>query len=216
MSNPKQVNTSSKSIGAGLLVAFTASLCCITPVFATLAGIGGVAATFSWMEPFRPYLIGLTVLVLGFAWYQKLKPRTKEEIECACEDDEQPSFWQSKKFLGIVTVFAALMLAFPSYSGIFFSSSNANNVIVVRENNIQNAELSIKGMTCTGCEHSVTAALKSSEGVIEASSSYQNGVAIVKFDHTKASVDQLATAVEEATGYKVTDKKIIKEEAINQ
>ena len=97
MSNSNQSNTSSKSIGAGLLVAFTASLCCITPVFATLAGIGGVASSFSWMEPFRPYLIGLTVLVLGFAWYQKLRPRTQEEIDCACEEDEKPSFWQNAK-----------------------------------------------------------------------------------------------------------------------
>ncbi|SMG23374.1 Copper chaperone CopZ [Marivirga sericea] len=216
MSSSNQSNTSSKNIGAGLLVAFTSSLCCVTPVFATLAGIGGIASSFSWMEPFRPYLIGLTVLVLGFAWYQKLKPRTQEEIECACEDDEQPTFWQSKKFLGIVTVFAVLMLAFPTYSGIFFSdNSNTSNVIVVSENDILNAELSIKGMTCTGCEHSVNAALNNSEGVLEASSSYENGIALVKFDQSKVSVEQLATAVEEATGYKVTGKKIIKEETLN-
>jgi copper chaperone CopZ len=217
MSNSNKSNSSSKSIGAGLLVAFTASLCCITPVFATLAGIGGIASSISWMEPFRPYLIGLTVLVLGFAWYQKLKPRTQEEIDCACEDDERPSFWQSKKFLGIVTVFAVLMLAFPTYSGIFFSdNSNTSNVIVISENDILNAELSIKGMTCTGCEHSVNAALNNSEGVLEASSSYENGIALVKFDQSKVSVEQLATAVEEATGYKVTGKKIIKEETLNQ
>ncbi|MEQ8683428.1 MAG: mercuric transport protein MerTP, partial [Cyclobacteriaceae bacterium] len=161
-------------------------------------------------EPFRPYLIGLTILVLGFAWYQKLRPRTQEEIDCACDEDERPSFWQSKKFLGIVTVFAVLMLAFPSYSGIFFSdNSNADKIIVVKENDILNAELSIKGMTCTGCEHSVNAALNNSEGVLEASSSYESGIATVKFDQTKVSVDQLATNVEEATGYKVTDKKVI-------
>ncbi|GAB3343693.1 hypothetical protein GCM10027429_34640 [Marivirga atlantica] len=210
MSNSNQTNTTSKSVGAGLLVAITASLCCITPVFATLAGIGGIASSFSWMEPFRPYLIGLTILILGFAWYQKLRPRTQEEIECACEEDEKPSFWQSKKFLGIVTVFAVLMLAFPSYSGIFFSgNSNASNVIVVKENDILNAELSIRGMTCTGCEHSVNAALNNSEGVLEASSSYDSGMAIVKFDQSKVSVDQLATNIEEATGYTVTDKKVI-------
>jgi copper chaperone CopZ len=210
MSNSNQKNTSSKSVGAGLLVAFTASLCCITPVFATLAGIGGIASSFSWMDPFRPYLIGLTVLVLGFAWYQKLRPRTQEEIDCACDEDERPSFWQSKKFLGIVTVFAVLMLAFPSYSGIFFpDNSKGDKVIVVKESDILNAELSIKGMTCTGCEHSVNAALNSSEGVLEASSSYESGIATVKFDQSKVSVDQLASKVEKATGYKVTDKKII-------
>ncbi|GAA5027385.1 hypothetical protein GCM10011506_16720 [Marivirga lumbricoides] len=224
MSNSNQANSSSKSIGAGLLVAITASLCCITPIFATLAGIGGIASSFSWMEPFRPYLIGLTVLVLGFAWYQKCLPtgrhgrsRTQEEIECACDEDEKPSFWQSKKFLGIVTVFAVVMLAFPTYSGIFFSNnSNADKVIVVNENDILNAELSINGMTCTGCEHSVNAALNNSEGVLEASSSYENGTASVKFDQTKVSVDQLADAIEEGTGYKVTEKKIVQDKTSNQ
>lgn len=106
-------------LGTGVLTAIAASLCCITPVLAVVAGSSGIASSFSWMEPARPYLIGFTVLVLGFAWYQKLKPRTAEEIECDCEENEKPSFWQSRKFLGIVTVFAALMLTFPYYSSIF-------------------------------------------------------------------------------------------------
>ncbi|MEQ8679075.1 MAG: heavy metal transporter, partial [Cyclobacteriaceae bacterium] len=46
----RQTNLSSKSAGAGLFAAIVASLCCITPVFSLLAGIGGIAATFSWME----------------------------------------------------------------------------------------------------------------------------------------------------------------------
>jgi len=204
-------------VGAGVLSAVAASLCCITPVLALISGASGVASTFSWMEPARPYLIGITVLVLGFAWYQKLKPRTAEEIQCDCEEDEKKPFMQTKTFLGIVTVFAGLMLAFPSYSGIFFpDNSNASKVIVVKESDILNAELSIKGMTCTGCEHSVNAALNSSEGVLEASSSYESGMATVKFDQSKVSVDQLATKVEEATGYKVTDKEIIRNKTSNQ
>ena len=67
------MKSENKLIGAGLLTAITASLCCITPVLALIAGTSGIASTFSWIEPFRPYLIGLTILVLGFAWYQKLK-----------------------------------------------------------------------------------------------------------------------------------------------
>ena len=68
------MKTDKKLIGAGLLTAIAASLCCITPVLALVAGTSGLASTFSWLEPFRPYFIGLTILVLGFAWYQKLKP----------------------------------------------------------------------------------------------------------------------------------------------
>lgn len=59
------MKTDKKLIGTGLLTAIAASLCCITPVLALVAGTSGLASTFSWLEPFRPYFIGLTVLVLG-------------------------------------------------------------------------------------------------------------------------------------------------------
>lgn len=203
-------NSSSKTAGIGLLAAITTSLCCITPVFSVLAGVGGIASTFSWMEPLRPYLIVLTIGVLGFAWYQKLKPRSAEEIECDCEEDEKPSFWQSKSFLTIITVFAGLMLAFPSYSGIFFPNENTSKVIIVKENDVVEAALSIEGMTCTGCEHSVNHALTSTDGVISASSSFESGTASIRFDQTKVSLDDLAKAVEIETGYKVTEKNIVK------
>lgn len=206
--NTLNSSANSKWIGAGLLTAITASLCCITPVLALLSGVSGIAATFSWMEPARPFLIALTIGVLGFAWYNILKPRTAEEIECACEEDEKPSFLQSKMFIGIVTIFAAVMLAFPSYSGIFFPENNVSKTIIIKENNIVEVSLTVKGMTCTGCEHSVNHALTSSKGVIEASSSYETGIASVKFDKSKISIDELATAVEKETGYKVIEKKI--------
>lgn len=85
-----------KLVFTSLLTAITASLCCITPVLALIAGSSGIASTFSPLEPFRPYLIGLTIFILGFAWYQKLK--TEKEIDCECESDEKPKFIQSKPF----------------------------------------------------------------------------------------------------------------------
>ncbi|GIV33736.1 MAG: hypothetical protein KatS3mg031_1271 [Chitinophagales bacterium] len=204
-SSPKTGNTNGL-IGTGILTAFAASLCCITPVLALIAGVSGMASAFSWLEPARPYLMGVTVLVLGFAWYQKLKPRTKEEIECACEEDEKPSFWQSKKFLGIVTVFAALMLAFPYYAKIFYPKSKAQ-VIVVESNNIEQANFEIAGMTCTACEEHVKHAVAQLPGVIDASADYKTGRATVKFDKTKTTVDEVVKAVNE-TGYKVKNYNI--------
>ena len=199
---------SNKTWIAGVVTAVAASLCCITPVLALLGGLGGVASAFSWLEPFRPYMIGFTATVFGFAWYQKLKPRTAEEIECDCEEDERPSFWQSKKFLGIVTVLAALLLAFPYYSGAFFPDNSTQEVVIVKEDNIIQASLSIRGMTCTGCEHSVNYALNQQNGVLKASSSYENGKALVSFDKSKVTLEELVVAVERETGYEVTDKEI--------
>lgn len=108
------MNSENKLIGVSLLTAITASLCCITPVLALIAGTSGIASTFSWLDPFRPYFIGLTILVLSYAWYLKLKP--KKDMDCECETDDlptgktgKPKFIQSKSFLGIITVFAMLL-----------------------------------------------------------------------------------------------------------
>ena len=116
---------------AGLLTAVAASLCCVTPVLALLGGASGLASSFSWIEPFRPYLIGLTVLAFAFAWYQKLKQQ--KQVDCDCEADNKKSFWQSKSFLGIATVVAALLIAFPYYAKgvVAFQTSyeNANSTV---------------------------------------------------------------------------------------
>lgn len=202
----KQTDLSTKSAGAGLFAAIIASLCCITPVFSLLAGISGIAATFSWVEPFRPYLIALTIGVLTFAWYQKLKPWTKEGIECACEEDEKPSFWQSKRFLGIVTVFAGLMLALPSYSQIFYPDSDSSSSVVdEQQSHVKQAAFKIKGMTCSGCESHVNNEVGKLEGVQEVKASYENENAVVKYDPEKVKEEQIVEAINK-TGYKVVDK----------
>ena len=111
-------NSSGKQLlGIGILSAFAASLCCITPVLALISGASGIASVFSWMEPFRPYLIAVTLTALAFAWYQKLKPVAAPKIDCACDEDGMPTgkgnFLKSGKFLALVTAFAVLTLAFP-------------------------------------------------------------------------------------------------------
>jgi len=204
----EQKKTSEKKwIGAGLLAAIAASLCCITPVLAVLGGLGGVASSFSFLEPLRPYLISLTVIVLGFAFYKAYKPQSKEEIECACEEDEKKSFLNSKTFLWVVTGVSILMFSFPSYSHIFFQETN--KVVVVNQSNITEATLQIEGMTCTSCEHSVDYALEKENGVVSVTSSYKTGVAKVKYDKTKIKPEQLKIAVEEKVGYKVKSHKTI-------
>jgi len=197
-------NSQSKAASAGLMTAVVSSLCCITPVFALISGTSGIAATFSWMEPIRPYLIGLTVLVLAFAWYQKMKPRTAEEIACACEEDEKPSFWQSRKFLMIVTVFSALILSFPSYSQVFYPD-NSKEVVFTSASQIQSMNFEIEGMTCTGCEEHVRHAANGVEGVIEATASYETRRARVKFDAGKTSKEAIIKAIN-ATGYTVINQ----------
>jgi len=198
------MKTDKKLIGAGLLTAFAASLCCITPVLALVAGTSGLASTFSWLEPVRPYFIGLTILVLGFAWYQKLKP--KKQIDCNCETEEKQKFIQSKMFLGIVTIFAIVMLAFPYYSSIFYPKTE-KQIIVVDKSNIQKVEFVISGMTCTSCSEHINHEVNKLTGILSSNASYENGNAIIEFDNTKTNIVEIEKAIN-STGYSVTDKKV--------
>lgn len=196
--------SSKKLLGAGVISAIAASLCCITPVLALISGASGAASAFSWMEPLRPYLIAITVLVLGFAWYQKLKPR--KEIECDCETDEKTPFMQTKLFLGIVTVFAVVMLAFPYYSSIFYPEK-AVNTEIVEVKNIQELDVNIKGMTCESCNLHVEHEVFELPGIISAKADYSTGKAIVKFDKSKTSADSVLAAINK-TGYRVVDFEV--------
>ncbi|GGD89172.1 mercuric transport protein MerTP [Planktosalinus lacus] len=200
----KKIESEKRLAGLGLLTAIVASFCCITPVLALVAGTSGVASTFSWLDPFRPYLIGLTLFVLGFAWYLQLKP--KKEIDCSnCETDVKPKFIQSNTFLGIITVFAVLMLAFPYYSSAFFPQTE-KQMVVVDKANVQTVEFSVSGMTCAGCEAPINHEVNKLPGIINSTASYDNGNTIVEFDNSKTNVAEIENAIT-ATGYTVTAKK---------
>ncbi len=202
----KNQNSSGKLAGASIFAAIAASLCCITPVLALLAGTSGFASTFSWLEPARPYLIGLTVAVLGFAWYQKLKPQKTNAIDCACDEDDKTPFIQSKGFLGIVTFFAVLMLAFPNYAHIFYSSNDKKEVVIVNASDIQTEIFDVKGMTCNGCASHVENDVNRLPGIVKVDASYEEATAKVEFDKTKVSLAQIEEAIN-GTGYKVIGKK---------
>ena len=194
--------------GGGIITALLASLCCITPVLAVLGGLGGIATTFSFLEPLRPYLIGLTVIVLGYAFYKTYKPKKENDINCVCETDDKSKFIKSKKFLWIVTTVSILLITFPYYSKALFPAEK-ENVVIVQSDNIIKAEILIEGMTCTACESSVDYALKSESGVIKENSSYKTGIAKVEFDKSKVTEVQLKKAIEGKVGYKVKSIKNI-------
>ena len=110
--------------GAGIITAIGASLCCITPVFTLLAGSSHDAIPFFWIQPLRPFLMGITIAFLGLAWLRKLKPAPEDP--CSCRVDT--NFLHSKRFLTTVTLFAALMMALP-YAHAFHPKTDLHSEI---------------------------------------------------------------------------------------
>ena len=196
------IKSSGTFTGAGVLTAIAASLCCITPGIALLAGSSSIAANFSWIEPARPYLIGLSIAVLAFAWYLKLKPAKTNDMDCNCETAKKSSFLQSKTFLGIITVFAALMMTFPLYAKMFYPKPKAETTAFAVVDNKQQIKFTIQGMTCEACEEHVNNELSKVNGVLAYKTSYVTRSSLVTFNKSKVDVKAIEAAIKK-TGYKV-------------
>ena len=191
------------SMSAGLVAAVASSICCIGPLVAGIAGLSGAASTFSWVEPLRPYLIGFTVLALGFAFYQAYKPKKAEADCCAVDEAPKKKFFQTKGFLWMVTVLAALFLTFPYYNGIFYANASNDSVVVSDQTTTHKVTFEVEGMTCTGCEHHIEGDLSKTNGVLASNASYDDGTTNITFDRSKVSKEKVIEVIN-ATGYTVT------------
>jgi mercuric ion transport protein len=201
------IKTPATLTGAGLISAIAASLCCITPVVALVAGSSSLAASFSWLEPARPFLVGLSLGVLALAWYFKVKPVTSTNKEC-CETTKKTSFFQSQTFLLLVTLFALLMMAFPLYANLFYSKPKTQVASITPTNSTQQAIFTIQGMSCAGCEEHVNKELSKENGVAAFTTSYLKRSSLVSFDNSKTGIKTIEAAINRS-GYKVKSYELI-------
>jgi len=100
----------------GIGSAILASSCCILPIIAATFsfGIGGTAAFF---DDLRPYLLGVTFLMLGSSFYLVYFKKTK------CDDgtcETKGSSRSAKIILWASTGFAVVIALFPNYSEYIF------------------------------------------------------------------------------------------------
>lgn len=102
------------TITGAILAAAAASACCLGPLILTILGIGGAASALV-LAPYRPYLIVITVVLLGAAFYITYRRRARA---CAPgEACEIPAANRTGKvLLWVATVLILLAIAFPFYS----------------------------------------------------------------------------------------------------
>lgn len=58
------------------------------------------------------------------------------------------------------------------------------------------AEIQVIGMTCEGCEKTICNKTKELPGVIAATASYTDSLAIIRFDTTLVSISQIRTVID--------------------
>lgn len=112
------INTKGSLI-AGVLAALGASACCAGPLILLMLGISGSwASQLVAMEPYSPYLTGLTLLFIGTAFCNLyLRPRA-----CALGDGcaVEPVKRNQRFVFWLVAVPVLLLLASPWFAPLFY------------------------------------------------------------------------------------------------
>jgi copper chaperone CopZ len=185
--------TTLSSVGS-ITAAITASLCCIGPAVLAALGASSLGA-FAAFEKFRPFFIGLTVVLLGLAFYLTYRKR-----QVVCEDGSckitGAGRW-NKMGVWSATLIAALAIAYPYIAA---KSSAATNAAFLPKATVV---LEIKGMTCNACASHIQTALSEIKGVARASVEYETGKGVVEYDPALVQPEALIKRVKE-TGYKAT------------
>ncbi|MEE9224949.1 MAG: mercuric transporter MerT family protein [Bacteroidota bacterium] len=196
------MNKTTLSSGGSIVAAFVASLCCVGPIGLAILGLGGVGL-FTALGEYRLYIMGGTVVLLALAFYLTYKKR-----EVVCEDGtckvQSAGKW-NKIAVWVGAVVVTFFLIFP------YLDISSGAVTGTGGTAIQTAVLNVEGMTCTSCNTAVEIALKKNEGVVEAKASYEKNTAVVRYDPTRVSGEDLVNSVNEL-GYVAELKKPVNHE----
>lgn len=191
-------------IGASF-AAVAASVCCILPVVLG-AGAAGTLGVSAALTPYRPYFIGLTLLLLGAAFYFTYRPsKTPCDVDGQCATEKTTRVKRfSKAVLWGVTALTVGAMLFPTLA-LYRAESQAASASPAQMGaapaaTIKTARFTVNKMTCADCSFQIVDALKKTSGVREAKVNFETKEATVHYDAARVNAAKLR-AVIESLGY---------------
>lgn len=101
------------SSAVSIVTAFLASACCIGPLVLALVGVGGGVA-LTTLDPYRPYLIASTVVVLSTGiYFAYRRPRATADT---CDCPAPRSRTAARVLLWLTAVVVVAFVAFPHFA----------------------------------------------------------------------------------------------------
>lgn len=184
------------AIGTGVL----ASACCTVPLVLVTLGVGGAwVSSFTALEAFRPYFIGVALALLAYAGYREY--RNARGPQCDCEVTMRDKLRRVLLGLGVV-----LTLGFIASPWLIKGSADVSAAERFAEAGTEEVTLSIDGMTCDACAVTLHKVLTRLDGVRAAEVSYDPPRAVVRYDPVRVTVDDLVRATADV-GYPGTPLK---------
>jgi len=197
-------------IGA-VFAAIAASACCILPLVlgAASAGTVGLGAA---LAPYRPYLMGLTLLLLGAGFYFTYRPARASgdgsdrcsTADCCATGKTARTKRLSKAVLWAITVFTLGAMAYPWIAEYRARASASTGPAVVTPATARTALFTIPSMDCAACAVQIADALQKTPGVYDAQVDYDTKRATVRYDAGRVDVAKLRQAIDR-TGFPATE-----------
>ena len=82
------------------------------------------------------------------------------------------------------------------------SAGSKTTDLIVNPNALVQVDLTVEGMTCTGCENTINTGVSEIAGIIDVKSSFQEGKTFVKYDSTLTNIDKISLVIN-TKGYSV-------------
>ncbi len=185
-------------MGAAVGAAVVASACCTIPLLLVTMGVGGAwVSTLTALEPFRPYFVTLAVGFLGFAAYRLYQQSRVPDCDC---EEEAVSLRTRQMLLGVAALLTLGLIASPQFLPESPTGETVQAQAVALSASMQEVTLEIEGMTCAACATTVATALNRLDGVVTAQVTDVPPRAIVRYDETSVSIEELTNATANA-GY---------------
>lgn len=101
-----------KAVVGSVVAAAAASACCLGPVVFSFLGAGALGAASTRLEPYRPWFLALTAVLLGMGFIAAYRRQP-----AACSDGScAPSSRRTARImLWLAIVFVGLLATFPYY-----------------------------------------------------------------------------------------------------
>lgn len=197
MSSTKTEHVARASLAGAIIAALAASACCILPAILAIVGISGVGLAAA-LEPYRPFLLGGTAVLLGVGFYLTYrKPRggvaeaTGEPPDaCGCEKPKIAR--RGKAMLWIATALTVAFAAYPYIAGAFATSSAKGTATATHT---ATARFTVENMDCRACTTQIVRALVKQDGVVDAKVDYDGGFAVVTYDPLRVNPQTLASVI---------------------
>ena len=188
-----------------VVAAVAASACCILPLILGVASAGTLGLSAA-LTPYRPYLIGLTLLILGVAFYLTYRPAkgTACATEGECARGTAGASRVARVSLWAVAAFTLAIMAYPQIAAERARSQMSTALPVPASAALWTATFAVSKMDCAACSGQIVTALKKTPGVYDAHVDFAAKRAAVRYDPIRVSVPQVL-AVIDGVGFPATE-----------